>query len=348
MNTFFIEYRDPLFSIIIFFVIIFMITFFSYWWSRYKSREDSKYLDKFLQQFRTLPSKDELKVLITSGDLSEKSWLLLARSYYKNGDYEKSIEIYTEILSIGSSENRRETMFLLGKTYFKAGFLERSKQVFLSILKRNPRTPQALNYLLLVYEYMRDYKSALEVLEPLDELKKDIVLDSTYLKIMALLNTHDMTQEEKTQKILDIYRESKKLDYIVFEYLFRVNPKLGWENLDSSKSELILDILWKLEPQNLNVYIISQNKYLRELYSARGDVNLADSSSVFEFDVLIKLQGEANATLSFEFMCECCKQVSPFSFNRCSSCHSVDTSRVELSLSKDYYKSFEEENNSFQ
>ena len=122
MNTFFIEFRDPLFSIIIFFVIIFMITFFSYWWSRYKRREDSKYLDNFLKQFRTLPSKDELKVLISSGELSEKSWLLLAHSYSKNGDYEKCIEIYNEILSMGSSENKRETMFLLGKTYLKQVF----------------------------------------------------------------------------------------------------------------------------------------------------------------------------------------------------------------------------------
>lgn len=348
MNTFFIEFRDPLFSIIVFFAIIFMITFFSYWWSRYKRREDSKYLDKFLKQFRALPSKDELKVLISSGDLSEKSWLLLAHSYSKNGDYEKSIEIYNEILSVGSGENKRETMFLLGKTYFKAGFLERSKQVFLSILKTNPRTPQALNYLLLVYEYMRDYKAALEVLEPLDELNKDIALDSVYLKTMALLNCTERTAEEKAHELLKTYKETHQLAYIVFEYLFRVDPKLAWENFDSSKSELLSDILWGVELKDLNLDIISQNGYLRELYTARGDVNLVQSSSVFEFDVLIKLGGKANATLSFEYICDDCKVVYPFVFNRCSSCHAIDTARVEWSLSKDYHKDFSEENNSFQ
>jgi pentatricopeptide repeat protein len=348
MNTFFIEFRDPLFSIIIFFVIIFMITFFSYWWSRYKRREDSKYLDNFLKQFRTLPSKDELKVLISSGELSEKSWLLLAHSYSKNGDYEKCIEIYNEILSMGSSENKRETMFLLGKTYFKAGFLERSRQVFLSILKTNPRTPQALKYLLLVYEYMKEYQSALDVLEPLDELGVDIELDSIHLKMMALLNSTDLTQDEKSLKLLKMYKETHQLAYIVFEYLFRVNPKLAWENFDSSKSELLSDILWGVEAKNLNLDIISKNGYLRELYSARGDINLAQSSSIFEFDVLIKLKGKANASLSFEYMCNSCKQVFPFVFNRCSSCHSVDTSRVEWSLSKDYCKNFSEETNSFQ
>ncbi|WP_428739586.1 tetratricopeptide repeat protein, partial [Sulfurimonas sp.] len=94
MNTFFIEFRDPLFGIIIFFVLVFVITFFSYWWGRYKREEDYRHLDKFLRQFRSLPSKSDLNTLITKGELSEKSWLLLAYSYSKNGDYEKSIEIY--------------------------------------------------------------------------------------------------------------------------------------------------------------------------------------------------------------------------------------------------------------
>jgi len=348
MNTFFIEFRDPLFSIIVFFAIIFMITFFSYWWSRYKSGEDSRYLDKFLKQFHTLPSQEELKVFISSGDLSEKSWLLLAQSYYKSGDYEKSIEIYNEILNLGGSENRRDTMFLLGKTYFKAGFLERAKQIFLTILKTNPRTPQALKYLLLVYEYMKDYKAALEVLEPLDELHKDVYLESIYLKTMALLSERELSQEEKAHKLLENYKEHHQLAYIVFEFLFRVNPSLAWENFDISKSEELSDILWSIEPKDLNLDIISQHAYLRELYSARGDVSLASSSSIFELDVLIKLENRVNATLNFEYICSSCKVVYPFVFNRCTSCHTIDSARVEWTLGKDYYKDFSEENNSFQ
>jgi pentatricopeptide repeat protein len=347
MNSFFIEFRDPLFSIITFFLIIFIISFFSYWYSKYKSSEDSKYLDKFLKQFRTLPSKDELQVLISSGELSEKSWLLLAHSYSKNGDYEKSIEIYNELLKINSA-NRRETMFLLGKTYFKAGFLERSKQIFLSILKTNPRTPQALNYLLLVYEYMKDFQAAQDVLEPLDELKKDIRLDSIYLKTLALLNEHKIDANEKAKQLLREYKEHHQLAHMIYEYIFRVDPVLAWENFDSSKSEYLTDILWNLDLKDLNLDIISQNSYLKELYSAKSYLSIAKGSSVFEFDVLIKLQDRSNATLSFEYVCDNCKVVSPFVFNRCSSCHAIDTARVEWSLTKDYYKDFSEENNSFQ
>jgi len=347
MNSFFIEFRDPLFSIIIFFSIIFSITFFSYWWNKYKRNEDSKYLDKFLKQFATLPSKDELKVLISSGELSEKSWLLLAHSYYRSGDYEKCIEIYNELLNITSSQNRQETIFLLGKTYLKAGFLERAKQIFLSILKTNPRTLQALKHLLLVYEQMRDYQSALEVLEPLEELNEDIALESAYLKVMATLNNSAISQGEQSQELLEVYKSSHQLVYMIFEFLFRHNPALAWEHFDSSKSELLSDILWKIEAKDLNLDIISQNGYLRELYSARGDVALAQSSANFELDVLIKLKGKANATLSFEYMCNECKTVHPFVFHRCPSCHAIDSVYVEWQLTKDFYKNVGEENNSF-
>jgi len=348
MDLFFIEFRDPLFSIIVFFALIFMITFFSYWWGRYKRTQDSRHLDRFLRQFRALPSKDELQVLISSGELSEKSWLLLANSYYKNGEYEKSIEIYNEILNVGSRVNTKETMFLLGKTYFKAGFLERSKQIFLEILKSSPRTPQALHYLLLVYEYMRDYKSALEVLEPLDELDEDIIIEREYLQALSTLSDINLNEEKKVEILLEIYHTNHHLNYLIFEYLFRVDAQKAWKNLDTSKSELLVELLWRLDSKDLNLDIIAKNSFLRELYTARGDVSLSTKSDVFEFDILIKLDSKANVTLGFEYICSGCKSVSPFAFSRCSICHEIDTAQVEWSLTRDYRKDFSEENNSFQ
>ncbi len=348
MNIFFLEFRDPLFSVIIFFALIFIITFLSYWWGRYRRQEDYKHLDKFLKQFRILPTKSELKELISKDELSQKSWMLLASSYFKSGNYEKSIEIYNEILKLSNHKNQKEIMFLLGKTYFKAGFLERSKQIFLEILKKSPRTPQALEKLLLVYEYMKDYKSALEILEPLEELNQDVSSDSVYLKCLALLNDSDISVDNKTKKIIDIYKTYHQQTYMIFEYLFRVDPKLAWENFDSSKSDVMVDLLWHVQLKDLNLEKISQNSYLRELYTARGDVDLSTKSSVFEFDTLISLKGKANATLSFEYICNNCKQLYPFAFHRCSSCHCTDTIGIEFALSRDLSRDFSEENNSFQ
>ena len=348
MDMFYIGFRDPLFSIIIFFTIIFLITFFSYWWGRYRRKENSTHLDRFLEQFRALPSEDELKVLISSGELSQKSWMLLAASYSKNGDYEKSIEIYNELLKVTAKKDLFEIMFILGKTYFKAGFLERSRQIFLEILKFNPRTPQALHYLLLVYEYMRDYQAAIDVLEPLDELGEEIVLEKSYLRALSLLQNAKFSDEEKALELLELHKKSQKLTYMVFEFLFRVDPQLAWKNLNIEDAELLTEVLWRLDSKDLNLDIITKSKYLQELYSARGDVTLAKGSSVFEFDVLIGLEGRANATLSFEYVCHSCKGTNPFAFNRCSVCHAIDTAQVEYGLSKDYVKEFSEENNSFQ
>ena len=349
MNSLFVEFRDPLFSVIIFFVLIFAITFMSYWWGRYKTKENSKDLDKFLQQFHTLPTENELKILISSGELSQKSWLLLANSYVKNGDFEKAIEIYLELLRLPSTTNTKETMYLLGKVYFKAGFLERAKQVFIEILHQSPRTPQALHSLLLVYEYLRDYKSALEVLEPLDEMNENIQKDEIYLKTLSLLNNLSLSQEEKVNKLVLLYQEHHQLIYMIFEYLFRVNPPLAWKNFDNSQGKVLIDILWSLSPENLDLDIISNNIFLRELYSARGDLTLANTSEIFELDMLINLQSApVNATLSFEYTCNQCKNCYPFAFNRCSNCQAIDTQRVEWSVIKDYHKDFSEENNSFQ
>lgn len=347
MNPFFIEFRDPLFGLIVFFALIFVITFFSYWWGRYKSKEDSKHLDKFLKQFRSPPSHNELKVLIGKDEFSKNSWLLLADAYSKNGDYEKSIEIYNEILKSCKLDNYRDTMFLLGQTYFKAGFLERAKQIFLEILKNNPRMPQVLNALLLVYEYMRDYDSALEVLEPLEELNKNVSIDSTYLKSLYILNETTMSIDLKIDKLLEIYQKNNQLTHLIFEYLFRVDPKLAWMNFDKSKCDRLIDILWLVDKKDLDLDIITQTGYLRELYTARGDIELASSSDVFEFDILINLKNKESATLSFEYLCNGCKRVYPFAFTRCSNCHSIDSSKIELNLTKNYARDFSELNNSF-
>jgi len=349
MGSFFIEFRDPLFSVIILLALIFSITFLSYWWGRYRTKENSKELDRFLQQFHALPTENELKILISSGELSQKSWLLLANSYMKNGDLEKAIEIYLEILRLPNALNRGETMFLLGNAYFKAGFLERAKQIFLEILHKSPRTLQALHALLLVYEYLRDYKSALEVLEPLDELGEEIQKDEIYLKILALLHNVQMSQEEKTSQIISLSQKHNQLTYMIFEYLFRINPTLAWEHFNTSQSEILIDILWNLPPNALNLAIISENKFLRELYSARGDVSLSTSSEIFELDLLINLsKAPLNATLCFEYSCGQCKNIYPFAFNRCSHCHAIDTQTIEWSITKSYQASFNQENNSFQ
>ncbi|MEA1918358.1 MAG: tetratricopeptide repeat protein [Campylobacterota bacterium] len=347
MTGLFIEFRDPLFGVIVFFVLIFIVAIFSYWWGRYKLKEDDKTLDRFAAQFHKLPSEKELKSLISEGGLSEKSWMLLAHTYEKEGDFEKAIEIYQALIEFQKeSSERRDTMLQLGRAYFKAGFLERSKEIFLQILKSHPRTPQALEQLLLVYEYLQEYTHALEVLEPLEELGMDAGKDKLYLKAISLMRSTKMDYDEKNAILIHEYEAHHKLSYLIYEYLFRHDATMAWKHLDQSQCERISDILWQLPEENLDLDIIASNGFLRELFTAKGVVDLAQWSSIFELDVLIKLRhaNEKGATLQFEYLCQECKQVFPFAFHRCPSCHSIDSIMCETLLTKDII----EENHSFQ
>ena len=347
MNDLFIEFRDPLFGIIIFFSLVFVIALFSYWWSRIKHREESRYLNSFLDVFRSLPTEQELKTLMHSEAISEKSALIMAQTYFQNGDYEKCIEIYLILIELQKEPAQKaETLYLLGVTYFKAGFLERAQEIFLQILKQFPRTPKALRYLLIIYEQMHQFDKALEVLEPLDELGIDNKKDRIYLAAVGIIRSSQFGVEEKAQKLLALYREHHLLSYLIFEYLFRHTPDLAWKNLDLGECERMIDLLWNAREAEANLDIISSNSYLRELFSAKGLTLAARESNIFEFDVLIKLNmaDQGGATLQFDYLCSHCKQVYPFSFHRCPNCQEIDSVVTEALLTKDHF----EENNSFQ
>jgi len=347
LNTLFIEFRDPLFGIIVFFVLIFVIAFFSYWWGRYKTREDHRYLDRFLRQFRAFPSENELDELMGADAISEKSWLLMAQAYYQSGDYEKCITIYHRLIERENDPaHKRDALFLLGRTYFKAGFLERSEKIFLQILKQSPRTPQALRYLILVYEQMHQYDKALDALGPLSELGKSETLDRLYFEALALIRSTTISSEKKAQTLIALYEQYFVLDYVIFEYLFRHHSTLAWKHLDLSRAERLSDILWHLPEAACDFDIISKSGYLRELFTARGLVDLAQNSPQFELDVLIKLQcqDEKSATLQFEYYCSECKQAYPFVFHRCPNCYALDSVITEPLLTKE----LGEENHSFE
>ncbi len=341
MNNLYIETRDPLFGIIVFFTLIFIITFFSYWWGRYKAKDDHKYLDDFIKDLNTVPSEDEIKKIIHAGNISNKSWLILAHSYIQQGYYEKAIEIYQSIIEAEKDLlEQKSAMILLGKAYFKAGFLERSKEVFLKILKHTPRTPEALYSLLLVYDRLKEYKKALDVLEPLNELDQDIENEKLYLECAYLLQRSDVSNEEKSKQLLYIYKNCSHLSYFVFEYLFKIDSNSAWEHLQSKQYKRLSDILWSLPHEKLSMETITSSEYLRELFSAKGAIDLANTSQIFELDILIKLQhaNETGATLQFEYLCQKCKHIFPFAFHRCPNCHSIDSVMPEMILTKDVFE----------
>lgn len=347
MDTFFIEFRDPLFGVVVFFILLFILSFLSYWWGRYKTAREHRDLESFLGKFESLGEEAKLTEQVQTNSLTSESWLLLAQSFEHQGNYEKSVEIYHALLS----KNRdpifqKDALLLLGKSFFKAGFLERSRQSFLQILSNAPRTPQALHFLVLIYEQLQQYDKALEVMESLQELSPETINEKFYLECRLLITNHRINIDEKADQLIAFYKTHHRLGYMVYEWLFTYRPLLAWKYFDQSLSERLSDVLWRIGDENLDLDIIASNTYLRELFSAKGSVDLAEGSSIFELDTLIALRrcGAAKATLEFEYTCDECKQISFLPFHRCPHCHAIDTVQSIMNLSKERF----EENNSLQ
>lgn len=346
MDTFFIEFRDPLFGIVVFFILLFILSFLSYWWGRYKAAREHRDLESFLGKFEAI-GEAQLTEQVQTNSLSSESWLLLAQSFEHQGNYEKSVEIYHALVS----KNRdpifqKDALLLLGKSLFKAGFLERSRQTFLQILQNHPRTPQALHYLILIYEQLQQYDKALEVTESLLEFSSDTVNEKLYLECRILIGDHRISLDDKAARLIEIYETHHTLGYMIFEWLFTYRPLLGWKHFDQSLSTRLTDILWRTADDNLDLDIIASNTYLRELFSAKGSIDLANGSSLFELDTLITLHqcGSSKATLQFEYTCDKCNMISFLPFHRCPHCHAIDTVGVIMNLTKERF----EGNNSLQ
>ncbi len=348
MDTFFIEFRDPLFGIVVFFILLFILSFLSYWWGRYKSAKEHRDLASFLGKFDSLEGGErDLAAHVQNNSLTSELWLLLAQSFEHQGNYEKSIEIYHALLA----KNRdplfqKDALLLLGKSFFKAGFLERSRQTFLQILSNAPRTPQALHFLILIYEQLQQYDKALEVMESLEELSPECTSERLYLECRILLCDHRLGLDEKADRLLSLYRHHHRLGYMIFEWLFTYRPRTAWSHFDQSLSERLCDVLWRLGDDNLDLDIITGNAYLSELFSAKGSVPLSEGSGIFELDTLITLRryGASKATLQFEYGCGKCNMISFLPFHRCPHCHAIDSIYPIMNLSKEYF----EENNSLQ
>mgnify|MGYP003522446277 FL=1 len=165
MDNIALEYRDPLFGIILIVALIFVISFFTYYYSIYKERNARKDYRKLSLRFELGKLKEEDYVhLYKTYNLPFDSILLLASSFLHKGDYNKAISVYLTLLEhVNDRVKKEELLELLGTTYFKGGFLQRSKEIFLRILKFSSRNKNALLYLLLINEKLKDFKKAREI-----------------------------------------------------------------------------------------------------------------------------------------------------------------------------------------
>jgi len=338
-----LEYRDPLFGIIIFFSLIFFISFLTYSFGVYKERKARKEYRKLHKRFELGKLKEEDYVhLYKTYNLPFDSIILLASTFLHKGDYTKAISVYLALLEhVTNRVKKEELLELLGTTYYKGGFLQRSRDIFLKILKFSPRNTNALQYLLLIYEKLKDFDKASEVLDALDELQVDISKDRIYIQTLRVINDPLLSYEKKTQELNVLFLNNKIIERLFAQYLIMFNKTFLWQNISDFNISKFTDLMWYQSFEDINFDEVSKNPFLEELYNAKSYLNNLKHSKDFDFDILILLnthEHETKADLDFEFICTSCKHIHPIFESRCPHCHSILSFTVKHMLIKNSYE----------
>lgn len=337
LETFFIEYRDPMFGIIILFSLVFIIAFVNYWWGVFKSKEERHSIAQFIKRFEITNDEDGYKKLLDEFAVPTESLGLLAHSYGKSGDYEKAIGIY--LLALRRVKNREEKQYILtelGKTYFKAGFLRRSAEVFLEALRLYPRNRVALKYLTVSYEKLKEFDRSLEALDALEEMGADTITQKDYVKTRKILSDEGATYAQKESLLRELMVNFPPAKRMLLEFWIEHGKPIPWDEVAQFDPMEVMDLIWYMDASTIKSEAF-QNPIFLALLKAKGLDVPRVKSGMFELEVLSVLRdGDyKEAGLSFEYMCQSCKQTFPVHFYRCPACHSLGSGKLEPIITKE-------------
>lgn len=333
MENFFIEYRDPIFSVIILVSIILIISILNYIWGIFSTNNEKEKIEKFIKKFelRDTLSLEHTNFLRTL-DIGSEYLGILANIFAKSGDFEKAINTY--LIALEKSKNKKEKEFILtnlGKIYFKAGFLQKANDVFFSALKLSPRNEEALKFLMVSYERLRLYKDELDVLDALKELGCEVEANEAYVKILTILQDKNMNFNDKVKEILKFKDKTKYSLRMLLEFYIRENKDLNDFKYFPHLNDCIDIIYFQNKALNQN------DKNYKALAYAKGLSDEECGSDIFEINALcaMKKSNFKDARLNFKYICKECKNTIPLFFYRCPMCHSLESIYIISSISKD-------------
>jgi len=339
LSELFPDFRDPLFGILVIIFTIFIISFLTYSFGLYKERLARKEYRKLLKRFEIGTLKeDDFVHLYTTYNLPFDSIILLATTFLHKGNYTKAISVYLALLEVVEDNIKKEELLEhLGAAYFKGGFLQRAKDIYLKILKFSPRNKPSLKYLLIIYQKLNEYEKAQEVLVVLDELECEISLEKIYIDTLKILHDPVIAFDKKATILMEMFKKNKRIQRLVVGFLIKFNKPLFWKEVDKFDILNCLDLLWYLEFDDVDFDVVNQHDILLELYTAKGYIDTATTSDIFELAVLISTKhstSKVDASLNFEFLCNKCKKTHPVYESRCPHCHNILTFVVEPRLAK--------------
>lgn len=336
MDFFFVEYRDPMFGLLVLVALVLVVAVLHYAWRTLSSKSQKKGLEGFIKKFDIA---DEHKDLLRASSLSLENLHFLAGIFTKSGEFEKAIQIYLIALEKIKDKGEQEAIFYdLAEVYFRAGFLQRSVEVLLNALNLRPRNEKALKLLKIVYLRLKRYDEVLQSLDALFELGCEVSKEREFINVIALKNgaqsgalgEKNLSVDDKRNQNLALKSEnsvnlnSKDLNSTQSPKNYENNELVKRFLLENgaeihAEFELVIDLLYK----GKKAIFLDDNAYF-ELFCA---MKLAPKRSNYAFTnpklkmLEILNDNDFKARLSFSYVCTHCKNQMPLFFYHCPICY---------------------------
>ncbi|MBF7066694.1 hypothetical protein IY885_00205 [Campylobacter volucris] len=314
MDFFFVEYRDPLFGLIVLTALVLCVASSHYIWRMFASKDQKNKLDRFVKKFEINSTHQQL---LKNANLSIENLNFLAQIFTKSGEFEKAVGIYLIALQKSNDANQKEYIFFsLASVYLKAGFLERSIEALLNALKIKSRNKESLKLLKIVYLKLKDYDRVLEVLECLFELGENIYTEKALIKALKI-QASAKSEDEKKQEILALSKDNEsvlRLCFTCYKDDMQIMP--SFEN--------IIDLLDNFT----QAFNIKDLKY-HEFFYAKGIEKTAIKLTNEKFKILkILNDNDIKARFFFTYVCNNCKNQHPLFFYHCPICYEFNTCKI--------------------
>ena len=308
MDFFFVEYRDPMFGLLVLVALVLVVAVLHYAWRTLSSKSQKKGLEGFIKKFDIA---DEHKDLLRASSLSLENLHFLAGIFTKSGEFEKAIQIYLIALEKIKDKGEQEAIFYdLAEVYFRAGFLQRSVEVLLNALNLRPRNEKALKLLKIVYLRLKRYDEVLQSLDALFELGCEVSKEREFINVIALKNgAQSGALGEKNLSIDDKRSQNLALNAPNSALKSENSANLNSSDLNSKNANLKAKNSknLNLNPKNLNLNLENSNSTLnlnsKDLNSAPK--NSAQSPKNYENNELVKrflLENGAEIHADFELV----------------------------------------------
>jgi lipopolysaccharide biosynthesis regulator YciM len=313
-----LDYRDPLFSIIVFLSLIIIVILVTNFLENLKEKRKNKHLKEFIEQFDFLDDKEINSIF--SNDISINALILLAIGFEKEGNYEKALNIYLNLLQKVNKIQKFEILQNMAEVYLKAGFLHKARESLLEILRSKPRDIKALKTLIIVDDKLKNYDEIENIIEIFEELELDIEDEKAYI-----LFKQAVFKGEK-DKLFDLVKQYPILKREFISYFIYKDKQQVLKIINNNDVYEMIDIFW-------NEKLACINESLKQIEAAKKLLVYEKECPIFEIEVLKHLPKDL-ADLEFEYICKECKRVFPIYDSRCPNCKNLFTMEVEIIITK--------------